>query len=234
MPSRSGSHADAMSPPTTTSRGLRTTQMPASARPTARPASAITRRAPASPASRERDNVRGRQIRPVAVAERPDDRRGARDRLQAAAPAAAADEAARLDDDVAELAGGAGVALVEAPAEDQPGADAGRQHHVDEVVHAAACAERRLRERAEVRVVADVHGECRAGGAAPPRRRARTSPGRSSARQLARAAADRGRERGADPDDPRRARARPRRSRRSPSPPPRRAPRPALSSTSSL
>ena len=84
------------------------------------------------------------------------DRPLGRDRLEAAAIAAAADDAVRVHLDVTDLAGEAGGAVVEAPADDEPGADAGAEADVDDVGEAAAGAEGRLGERAQVRVVVDL------------------------------------------------------------------------------
>ena len=143
-----------ISPPTITRSGLTRLQIAPTARPTVRPASANRRRAPASPA-------RASAIASATVTSGPcsgrsavQQRGGRRHGLQAAAVAAAADPAGRVGDDVAELAGQPGVAEEQLAVEDQPGADAAAEHHVDDVARAAPGAVADLGQRAEVRVVA--------------------------------------------------------------------------------
>src|SRR3954469_12409419 len=174
---RSGSSrtapAPASSPPITTSSGLSTLTTAATALPTAAPASATARQAPRSPArtsSSRRATETGsppRRARPArardrlaaAVLEQAGDRDRAGDRLQAAAVAAAADPAVLHGRDVAELAGDSALPPIRTPAQNQPEADAGRQPHVDHVVHTPAGAKHVLAERADVRVVLDLHGQ---------------------------------------------------------------------------
>ena len=131
-------------------------QMPTSARPTMRPASAVTRRAPGSSAassattsamvvSRPRVCVKAEVIarRPTTVSRQP--------------PVAAPADVPAVDHgDVPEFAGRSGGPLVRPAAEDQPGADAVGQHHIDEIIDALTGAEGPFGECAEVRVVAHV------------------------------------------------------------------------------
>ena len=91
----------------------------------------------------------------VAAPQQLGQRVGAGDGLQAAAVAAAADRAVGVDEHVAELAGEALRAAVQAAVEHQPGADARRDHQVDEVLGVAPGAERGLGQRGEVGVVVD-------------------------------------------------------------------------------
>ena len=105
----------------------------------------------------ERHDLVEREVVAVAGAQQGDDRAAAGHHLQAAAVAAAADRAALVDEHVAELAGGAAGAAVQLAAEDEAGADAAGDHEVDRVARADPGAERDLGERAEVRVVVEVH-----------------------------------------------------------------------------
>src|SRR5256885_1337038 len=75
----------------------------------------------------------------------------------APAQPAAANRPVLVDQHVADLAGGAARAAVQAAAEDQPGADARREHQVDHLAGVAPGAEHRLGESAEIGVVVDVH-----------------------------------------------------------------------------
>ena len=130
---------------------------PATASPRARPASAITRWQPWSPASASAIAWRSVRSSPCAAAQRFEHRLGAGERLEAAAVAAAAHRPGLVDRQVAELARRAGEAVVEPPAEDEAGTDAGRRLHVDDLARAAARAPHDLGQRAQVRVVLDPH-----------------------------------------------------------------------------
>ena len=123
--------------------------------------------APAADVARLRlsDDLAQGQAVAVAAAQRLEDGLGAGEGLQAAAVAAAADRAAVVDRHVADLAGGAARAVVEAAVEDEAGADAGGDLDVDEVRAVAAGAPHDLRQRAEVGVVLDAHGQAELGAA---------------------------------------------------------------------
>src|SRR5262249_8671408 len=94
-----------------------------------------------------------------AGAQQRDERGAGRQRLQAAAVAAAADRPGLVDGHVADLAGHAASAVIRAPVDDQPGADTGRDLHITGMTGVAAGAQRHLGERARVGVVVDVDGE---------------------------------------------------------------------------
>ena len=79
--------------------------------------------------------------------------------LEAAAVAAAADRAGLVDQHVADLARHAAAAAVGAAVDDQPGADARGDHHVERVARVAGRAERDLGQRAQVGVVVEVDGQ---------------------------------------------------------------------------
>ena len=104
----------------------------------------------------EVEQLAQRQVGAVRGAEEGDERSGGRDRLQAAAAPAAANGSLRAHLDVPQLAGDAGRAVIEAAAEHEPGADAGRHHHVDDVCEPPPCAEGDLRERTQVGVVVEL------------------------------------------------------------------------------
>ena len=95
--------------------------------------------------------------RPVRLAQQLAQGRAGDEGLQAAAVAAAADRTLRVDEDVADLAGDAARAAERPAVDDQAGADARRQPQVHEHPRAAPGAEGRLAERADVRVVVEVH-----------------------------------------------------------------------------
>ncbi len=107
--------------------------------------------------ARRRQHRLDRQVVAVGGAQPVDQRARARHGLQAAAVAAPADDPARVDEHVAELAGEAAGAPVEPAVEDEPGADPRGDLEVDQVAGVAPGAERRLGQRAEVRVVVDHH-----------------------------------------------------------------------------
>ena len=105
---------------------------------------------------------------PRAALEQRGDRDRARDRLEAAAVAAAADRAARVDEHVADLAGDAAEAAVGPAAEDEPGADAGGERgRRSGRRRRGAAPNDLLAERADVGVVLELR---RARRAAPPSR----------------------------------------------------------------
>src|SRR3954463_5883007 len=164
MPSSSGRPAALRSPPTTTADGLSRLQWSARTRPIARPASVNTRWAPRSPArtrataSRTVSSSRwagASAARPASVAAT-GSRQPRLPRGGAAAPAAAADGALVAHVDVADLAGQADRAVVEAPAEHEARADARGDLDVQDVGQAARGADRDLAERTEVGVVVDL------------------------------------------------------------------------------
>ena len=114
------------------------------------------RRPTSSSTPRERDPAAG------AALEQRGDGHGAGDRLQAAAVAAAADRAGGVGEHVADLARDAVEAPIRSAPEDEPGADAGGDAHVDQVVDAAGGAEDLLAEGADVGVVLELHGDAEA------------------------------------------------------------------------
>src|SRR6185295_17380008 len=98
------------------------------------------------------------------------------ERLEAAAVAAPADRALRIDQDVADLARDAARPAKRSPTDDEPGADAGGETQVGHDLDALAGPERRLAERPDVRVVVEVDGQPEAllhlgGGVDPVERR---------------------------------------------------------------
>ena len=153
MPSRSGVPGPPRRPPITTRSGFSTLQRSASGRPIARPASTSRRRGPLSPARAEARQASASRSDPDArsTARAPARRRrsaGSRGRRRA-------ERAVRIDGHVPELARQPRGAPVEAAADQESGADARRDLHVDDVGGAARRAEARLGERAQVRVVLD-------------------------------------------------------------------------------
>ena len=163
-------------------------QRPASTRPISRPASSTTRCAPGSPAASSSTSPRTLRSLPCAGRSSVEQRVGRGDRLEAAAVAAAANGALGADADVAELACEAGDAAMEPAVDHDAGADARRDHHVDDVREAAAGAERELGESAEVRVVVDRDVEVEPRRELARRRSARPSrAGSPSSRRCRRA-----------------------------------------------
>ena len=121
--------------------------MNAAAKPTTRPASAITRRQPRSPSRASASisaTVRSPWLRRSSSSSAPVEAAVSRQpRLPQRQTAPS-----RVDEHVAELAGHAAPAAVQAAAEDEPGADARGDLEVDEVRRAAAGAVRRTRASA--------------------------------------------------------------------------------------
>src|SRR5207248_10689848 len=81
--------------------------------------------------------------------------------LETTALAAAAEPPVRMDENMAELAGDPGSALVQLAAEDDPRADAASDQHHDQVVHAPPRARRPLAPGRNAQVVPDPHRQPR-------------------------------------------------------------------------
>src|SRR6202043_1238654 len=108
-------------------------------------------------AAQQIDQVGAADRTPPAARQQIGDRRRTRDRLQAAAVAAPAHGALRLDGHVAELAGESAVAEQHAALAHHARADAGGQPQVHHVEALAGGPETPLREDAGVGVVDDPH-----------------------------------------------------------------------------
>src|SRR3954471_17715327 len=109
------------------------------------------------PCGDELEQAAERQLRPVGLAQHREDGRGSGDRLETAAVAAAADGPLRPHLDVSQLAGDARRAAVEPAAEDEPRPNPGADADIHDVGEPASRSVRELAERAEVRVVVDLH-----------------------------------------------------------------------------
>ena len=174
----------------TMSDGLKKLTMLASIEPTSRPADWSSAMATGSPKEAARATssavtaprwsraVRRRGLRPSRAAASPAlaERSAAGKGLQATDIAAAADDRRVVDDlDMADVAGAALGAAVEAPVRDDPGPDAGPDLHDDDVVVAGGDTRAPLAEREDVHVVVDPHRRAGSG-----RRTARGSGSRPS------------------------------------------------------
>src|SRR4051812_10754723 len=129
----------------------------------------------------ELDESSDGDLRAEHRAVRGDEPLGRCDRLEAAAVAAAAERACRLDRHVPDLAREAGRATLELTSDDEASADAGAQDDVDEVLDPASGAERLLRPGAEVGVVLDLDRERQAPFEL--RRRTHAGPARKDRRR---------------------------------------------------
>ena len=147
-----------MSPPRTITRGLKKFTQAASTSPSARPASRTQRGSrrgcPRARAGRRREPATSWPTRGELLGERAP----AGDGLEAARVAAAADDVlASVDDDVADVAGGALGAAVDGAAGDDAAADAGADLDVEQVLDLAPVGPV-LAEGHDVHVVVDEHG----------------------------------------------------------------------------
>ena len=118
----------------------------------------MTRWQPASPSWASCEQLAHGQ-RAVRAAQQLAQRGAGDEGLEAAAVAAAADRALGIDQDVADLARDAARAAEGAAVDHEAGADARRQAQVGHHVGAAADAEGRLAQRADVGVVVEVDGQ---------------------------------------------------------------------------
>ena len=141
-----------------TSSGSSTLQMLASALPTARPASSISLQGTGVPLAYELDQLVDGHLWPVHLPQRSGQRRAAGDRGQTAAVAAAAHLPVGVHTMWPSSPAAPELPEVDPAVDDHSAADPLGQHHVEHVPLAAPGTERRLGQRAEVRVVADVHG----------------------------------------------------------------------------
>ena len=181
QPSSSRSPAAPRSPPTTTVLGVEhVAERGRRAWPSARPASAITRRQPSVAAVGQREISATRQVLAVAAAQQLE-RAPGRTTTVSRQPRLPQRQIGPVSSTSTWPISPAMPprAAVQAAVEDQPGADAGRDLHVDAASRASrAGAERDLGERAEVGVVVDEDRQRRAGGCISSAAATPTQPGR--------------------------------------------------------